>query len=41
VINVDELTTIPKSMLDRYVTTLSQQKMGEVNRAIRFALALG
>jgi mRNA interferase MazF len=41
VVNVDAVTTIPMSMLHRHVTTLSREKMDDVNRAIRFALDLG
>jgi mRNA interferase MazF len=40
VVNLDEITTIRISTLDRRITTLSADKMDEVNRAIRFALAL-
>jgi mRNA interferase MazF len=41
VVNLDEITTIQMSTLNRHVTTLSPEKMDEVNRAIRFALDLG
>jgi mRNA interferase MazF len=40
VVNLDEITTIRISTLGRRITTLSADKMDEVNRAIRFALAL-
>jgi mRNA-degrading endonuclease toxin of MazEF toxin-antitoxin module len=39
-VNLDEITTIRISTLGRRITTLSADKMDEVNRAIRFALAL-
>lgn len=40
VVNLDGITTVPKSILDRAVTTLSREKMAAVNDAVRFALAL-
>ena len=40
VVNLDDITTIYMSTLDRHVTSLSPEKMDEVNRAIRFALDL-
>lgn len=40
VVKLDTITTIPKSVLDQPVTTLSAEKMAAVNDAIRFALAL-
>lgn len=41
VVNLDDIQTIPARWLDRHVTTLSPQKIEDVNQAIRFALALG
>ena len=40
VVNLDDIQTIPVRWLDRHVTTLSSQKMDDVNRAIRFSLSL-
>lgn len=40
VVNLDDIQTIPIRWLDRHVTTLSRERMGDVNRAIRFALDL-
>jgi len=40
VINADDLTTIPKSMLSRRLTTLSPARVTELEAAIRFALEL-
>jgi len=39
-VNLDDIQTIPIAQLDRRVTTLSPQKLNEVEAAIRFALAL-
>jgi mRNA interferase MazF len=39
-VNLDEIITIPKSLLVEHVTSLSPQKMAAVNRAIAFALYL-
>jgi mRNA interferase MazF len=36
----DELVSIPKSLLTNYVGALSDAKMGEVNKALRVALAI-
>ena len=41
VVNLDDITTIPMSMLDRRITALPSAKTEDDNRAIRFALALG
>jgi mRNA interferase MazF len=41
VVNLDDLLTIPLASLDRYVTTLSAEKMRQVTVAIKFALDLG
>src|SRR5437773_2670932 len=40
VVNVDDLTTIPKSLLTERITALSPEKMAAVDGAIRFALDL-
>ena len=40
VVNLDDIQTVPVRWLDRHVSTLSQNKMDAVNRAIRFALDL-
>lgn len=38
--NADEIVTIPRSLLDRRIATLSQAKLSELDEAIRFALGL-
>lgn len=40
VVNTDHILTIPKTLLQERITILSPDKMGHVNRAIRFALDL-
>ena len=40
IVNLDDIVTIPKSIVSAYITTLSQEKMVEVDKAIRFALDL-
>ena len=40
VINVDSMATIEKALLKGRICALSAQKMDEVHRAIKFALAL-
>ena len=40
VVNLDDITTIRMSTLDRQIAMLSPQKMDAVNSAIRFALDL-
>jgi|SRR5919106_1649854 mRNA interferase MazF len=40
VASLDDVTTIPKSMLDRRITMLSRAQMDRVAEAIRFALDL-
>ena len=40
VVNLDDLQTIPKSVLRNRVTRLSDEKMDAVRDAIRYALAL-
>ena len=41
VINADDLTTIPTSLLSRRLTSLSPARVSELEAAIRFALDLG
>ncbi|HIE17362.1 MAG TPA: type II toxin-antitoxin system PemK/MazF family toxin [Dehalococcoidia bacterium] len=38
--NLDFITIIPKNCLREFLTSLSPQKLNEVDKAIRFALAL-
>jgi len=40
VVNLDDILTIPKSLLEERVTLLSEDRMRLVARAVRFALAL-
>jgi mRNA interferase MazF len=40
VANLDVIATIPRSNLDRRVAQLSDEKMGEVERAIHLALGM-
>jgi mRNA-degrading endonuclease toxin of MazEF toxin-antitoxin module len=40
VINLDDIMTIPKSLLSERITTLSSKKMALVSEAILFALDL-
>jgi mRNA interferase MazF len=40
VVNLDTLTTVPKSVLKERLATLSESRMREVNRALAFALGL-
>ena len=40
VVNLDDIITIPKRLLERPITVLSQEKMSQVERAIAFALDL-
>ena len=40
VVNLDDIMTIPKSLLSERITTLSRSKMALVDRAILFALDL-
>lgn len=41
VVSLDDITTIPKALLSRRVSALSQARMAEIEVAIRFALDLG
>ena len=40
VANLDTITTIPKDCLQSHITTLSTNKLREVEAAIRFALGM-
>jgi mRNA-degrading endonuclease toxin of MazEF toxin-antitoxin module len=40
VANLDVITTVPKSGLERYISTLSAAKLQAVEAAIHFALGL-
>jgi len=40
VVNLDDVTTIPKQLLRDYITSLSNEKMRQVVAAIDFALDL-
>lgn len=40
VVNLDDIYTVPKALLDERITLLSQDKMAQVRRAILFALDL-
>lgn len=39
-INLDDITTIPKALLDRRITGLAADRMAQVEAALRFALDL-
>jgi mRNA-degrading endonuclease toxin of MazEF toxin-antitoxin module len=39
-INLDDIQTVPASRIERRITTLSLERMAQVDRAIKFALAL-
>ena len=38
VVNLDDITTVPKSLIKQRVTTLSPEKIQKIDEAIRFAL---
>jgi mRNA interferase MazF len=40
VVNLDDLFTVDKFRLTRFISQLSPEKMAQVNAAIRFALAI-
>jgi mRNA interferase MazF len=40
VVNLDDIATIPKTLIERRIAVLSLEKMQEVEAAIRFALDL-
>ena len=39
-ISLDDIQTVPKSWVERRISALSPEKMAEVDRAIKYALAL-
>jgi mRNA interferase MazF len=40
VVNLDDITTLPKSLVKERVTALSTEKIRKIDQAIRFALGL-
>lgn len=40
VVNLDDITTVPKSLIKQRITTLSAEKIQKIDQAIRFALDL-
>ena len=40
VVNLDDITTIPKVLIKQRITELSREKIGQIDAAIRFALDL-
>ncbi|MFQ6102573.1 MAG: type II toxin-antitoxin system PemK/MazF family toxin [Anaerolineae bacterium] len=40
VVNLDVINTVPKTLLTEHITTLSDEKMAQVEDAIRFALGM-
>jgi mRNA interferase MazF len=40
VVNLDDITTIPKVLIKQRITDLSREKIGQIDAAIRFALDL-
>ena len=40
VVNLDDITTLPKLLIKRQITALSTEKIQQVDQAIRFALDL-
>jgi mRNA interferase MazF len=40
VVNLDDVTTIPKVLIKQRITDLSREKIGQIDAAIRFALDL-
>ena len=40
VVNLDDITTLPKSLVKQRVTALSAEKIRKIDQAIRFALDL-
>ncbi|MBI2088627.1 MAG: type II toxin-antitoxin system PemK/MazF family toxin [Deltaproteobacteria bacterium] len=41
VVNLDDITTVPKSLIRQRITALSPEKIQKIDYAIRFALDLG
>jgi mRNA interferase MazF len=40
VVNLDDITTIPKTLLKERLTVMSAERMHQIDEAIRFALEL-
>lgn len=40
VANADDIATVPKLLLQEYLTTLSSERIDALNRAIKFAIDL-
>jgi mRNA interferase MazF len=40
VANLDDITTLPKTLIKQRIATLSAKKIEEIDRAIRFAMNL-
>jgi mRNA interferase MazF len=40
VANADEVVTVPKALLGKRITTLTEERLTEVDEALRFALGL-
>jgi mRNA-degrading endonuclease toxin of MazEF toxin-antitoxin module len=40
VVNLDDITTIPKTLITEQISTLSDERMREIAEAVRFALDL-
>jgi mRNA-degrading endonuclease toxin of MazEF toxin-antitoxin module len=40
VVNLDDITTLPKSLIKQRITALTAEKIDQIDAAIRFALAL-
>ena len=40
VVNLDDITTIPKSLIKQRITSLSPERIHQIDEAIRFALDL-
>jgi mRNA interferase MazF len=40
VVNLDDITTIPKTLVIERISTLSAERMREIDEAVRFALDL-
>jgi len=40
VVNLDDITTLPKVLIKQCITALSAEKISQIDEAIRFALDL-
>jgi len=40
VVNLDDITTVPKALVTERISTLSVERMREIDEAVRFALDL-